>query len=595
MELSPEQQAVVDAPLVPLAVIACAGSGKTATAIHRLIAVRKLLGPARSRVALLSFSNVAVDTFRNGYQALAHFLPQGMGRTRVDIDTLDGFITAHILRPHAHRTMGAGQSAYLVTGNEDFLANYTIRTANYPIPVTQIRAGFTEGHLSFYYDYFGQRVRLDQNLAVQVINRLGRIGAYTHDLGRYWCYRTLHDQPYILQALARCYSQVIVDESQDIGSLHQAILEMLAAAGVQISLIGDPCQSIYEFAGADGEFLRNYRDRPSVLAFSLTRNFRSLPSILVPANHISDRNDEAHRAAAAEPNGAYFIGYSEAELPQLLDAFHAEVGNVGLTANKCAILCRANALAARLAGVHEPGGRGVVKIFAEAALLRDRQRDFMSAYKNVVRAIVTLLDSPPHDLMAKLSNRALQPEIRKMKHILWGFTRNPEVGLPHSHLPADGQWHEHLLERVRGVLERIEQDFGLAPVENLGRKLARNALGREPLDAGADLAADRGPRIRVQTVHQVKGESIDAVLYVATRQHVEALLQGVDTELGRIGYVAVTRARNLLWLGVPSAALGALRPALLAAGFREAGTRVLEQGDTEPAENQLAPAAHLGN
>jgi len=52
---------------------------------------------------------------------------------------------------------------------------------------------------------------------------------------------------------------------------------------------------------------------------------------------------------------------------------------------------------------------------------------------------------------------------------------------------------------------------------------------------------------------------------------VNALLAGVDTEVGRIGYVAVTRVRNLLWLGVPANALEALRPALLARGFQEAG------------------------
>jgi hypothetical protein len=45
----------------------------------------------------------------------------------------------------------------------------------------------------------------------------------------------------------------------------------------------------------------------------------------------------------------------------------------------------------------------------------------------------------------------------------------------------------------------------------------------------------------------------------------------VDTEVGRICYVSVTRARNLLWLGVPANALEDLRPLLLARGFLEAG------------------------
>lgn len=67
-------------------------------------------------------------------------------------------------------------------------------------------------------------------------------------------------------------------------------------------------------------------------------------------------------------------------------------------------------------------------------------------------------------------------------------------------------------------------------------------------------------RIRVDTVHQAKGESLDAVLYLATKEHVSALLAGMDSELGRIGYVAATRARNLLRVGVPANALAELRP-----------------------------------
>ena len=574
MEPSAEQQAIVDAPLVPIAVIACAGSGKTATAVRRLGAMRRLLAEDRGRVALLSFSNVAVDTFRRGYQALAQTLPNGAGRSRVDIDTLDGFITSHILRPHAYRTMGATQGAFLVTGTEPFLDGFTCRTDNFPIPITQVKVGIHDGEPFFYYDYRGNPELLDQKVATQVITRLGRTGAYTHDLGRYWCYRALRAQPQVLRAFVRRYPHILVDESQDIGSLHQAILELLAEAGVQVSLIGDPNQGIYEFAGADGNYLRNYHQREGVAAFALTRNYRSLPPIVALANHLSERPDEPHRPAEPGTNGAYFIGYTEPELSRLLDAFHAEVANVGLRPENAAILCRGSSLADKLAGVRAPAGRGTVKVFVEAAMLRDIHGRFFDAFKAVARGVVSLMADPPKALLAKLSHPAHDPSLRELRRRLWTFARDAEAGLPSSRLPAMNDWHPLLLARVRALLNGIQQDFGLAPVDNLGRKLARTDLPAAPLNAGVDLAADQRPRIRVDTVHQAKGESIDAVLYVATRQHVQAMLNGVQTELGRIGYVAVTRARNLLWLGVPSNALRALRPALLAAGFQEAGGRL---------------------
>ncbi|MNR64551.1 hypothetical protein D3C85_1872320 [compost metagenome] len=56
---------------------------------------------------------------------------------------------------------------------------------------------------------------------------------------------------------------------------------------------------------------------------------------------------------------------------------------------------------------------------------------------------------------------------------------------------------------------------------------------------------------------------------MAKKPNVQALLAGTINEEGRIGYVAVTRARNLFWLAVPNPCLKELRGDLLAAGFHE--------------------------
>lgn len=119
----------------------------------------------------------------------------------------------------------------------------------------------------------------------------------------------------------------------------------------------------------------------------------------------------------------------------------------------------------------------------------------------------------------------------------------------------------------------LQLKFGLVPADNLGNKLSKNGLPNAPLVIPRELAVAQGLGLRVDTVHQVKGESLDAVLYLATKEHVVALLAGLDTEVGRIGYVAVTHASELLWRGVPANALAALRPALLENGFQEVAVR----------------------
>lgn len=121
------------------------------------------------------------------------------------------------------------------------------------------------------------------------------------------------------------------------------------------------------------------------------------------------------------------------------------------------------------------------------------------------------------------------------------------------------------------MLAALEKDHGLKSADKLGNKLAKKGLPNEALLAAKDLGANQTPRLRIDTVHQAKGESLDAILYIATKEHISALLAGVDSEIGRIGYVAVTRAKNIFWLAVPANALKELQPDLIAYGFKKVG------------------------
>ncbi|MDB5822428.1 MAG: uvrD/REP helicase N-terminal domain protein [Herminiimonas sp.] len=569
--LTLEQQAVVDAPMVPLCVIACAGSGKTKTAVHRLVQMRRNLGDARGRVALLSFSNVAVNTFRKAYDDLASSLPSGTERSRVDIDTLDGFITTNIIRPHGHRPMASARPAFLVTGNETFLQGFKFSTSSFPQPITALHLAFVRGDEVFFHVYNDQIKLVDTSTARNLVAKLGRTGAYTHDLGRYWAYRTLKDRPEMLAVVARRYPHIVIDEAQDIGSVHQAILELLIGAGSCVTLIGDPNQGIYEFAGADGKFLTYYHQCADVQQYSLQRNFRSAPSIVDLANSLCARSDVAERPLSSALHGAFFTGYKRDQHSQLIAAFHAAMSVAGADAARSGVLCRGNSLAKTLRGDEAPAGQGLVKLLAAAAVLRDQKKDFLKAFHCVAAAVVALLDSPPHGLVGKITQHSSSPQDRELRKEIWAFTRDAVSGLPSSSLVADNQWHPLLLARVKVLLARVERNFGLKTSDNVGRKLSKTALLNVPLLSVEDLAHSDATALRVDTVHKAKGESLDAVLYMTLKEHAQAMLEGVETEVGRIGYVAATRARDLLWVAVPHNSLKELRPALLARGLKEVG------------------------
>lgn len=82
------------------------------------------------------------------------------------------------------------------------------------------------------------------------------------------------------------------------------------------------------------------------------------------------------------------------------------------------------------------------------------------------------------------------------------------------------------------------------------RNLTTTDLTDAPL-WDTDLATKTISGVRVDTVHQVKGEGIPVVLYLMKGSHLKALLGGTGSEDGRIGYVAVTRAEDLLLLAIP--------------------------------------------
>jgi len=565
MKLSKQQRDIIDAPLGPIAVTACAGSGKTETAIRRLIAVREKMESSRGRVVLLSFSNVAVNTFNAGYAELASALPDDINRRRVEVDTLDGFFTKYILRPHAYRTMGADRAAYLVSGSEPFLSSFQYWPKDsHPLHLKDIKVGMFNQDFYFVTSQGDELELLDKSEVLKIVNRLGKTGAYTHDLGRYWVYKTLISQPAVLRALAARYPQILVDESQDLGTVHQEILELLIGAGAQITLIGDVNQGIYGFAGADGEFLKSYEARTDVTGYKLTRNYRSLPPIINIANHLCNRNDEPDRQN--EQGGAFFIGYKESELSKLTEAFKTHINELGMRLQDSAILCRGAARAEVVAGRASPPGQGMVKVLAEASLLRDQHNDYHGCFKLVCRAIIGLLDNAPHGLISGLQGQSHEDGMSGLKRLLWRFSRSADVGLPSSALSAKTDWHTQLFTNVKALLVEIEKQYEYKIAGKLGTKLTKKLLPDLPL-AGTTVIQAHG--FRVETVHQVKGESIGAVMYLAKKSHIEALLSGTGDEEGRIGYVAITRAKNLFWLAVPQSCLKELKDKLINSGFQE--------------------------
>jgi len=100
-------------------------------------------------------------------------------------------------------------------------------------------------------------------------------------------------------------------------------------------------------------------------------------------------------------------------------------------------------------------------------------------------------------------------------------------------------------------------ELGIKAIPNIGQKIKKTGLDDSQLALPLFVGQTLFPPIRQETIHQVKGESIDAVLVLGSGKFFNAVVnsvsKGVNSEDRRLAYVAMTRARHLLVVGLPAA------------------------------------------
>ena len=579
LQLTNQQSDIINAPLTHLAVIACAGSGKTRTAVQRLINIATNIAEERSKVALLSFSNIAVQTFKKSL--INNTLPNSNFNVTnsVVIDTFDGFITNYLIRAHGHRTMGCSCIPFLITGAEQFLNNNKYkgwyRSGQKDIPISgkklhDISIDFDDNSKEVWAYETRGLVHILNN-GMRLVESLAKTGGYTHEFGRYWALRTLIEQERITQILAKKFPYIIVDEAQDIGILHQCILELLIEQGVQVTLVGDPNQAIFEFAKADGQFLKSFKNQYDARAYSLSTNFRSIPQILNVANYLSSRQDvpdPKYRGRLENKNhGTFYISYDPKKPREAIESFLSKVDSANLDLNNSAVLCRSRLLIEKINTRSNSPGQGKTWLLAQAAIFRDAKKDYYKAFELTLSCIVSLLDGTPDNLYSLVAASNNSKDYRLFKRLVWQFVRSTEKGLPSTKLIASKEWHPKLKVQIVNLIQKIEEMYQYKPVGNIGSKISKRGLLELPLFDWQSYETKHVVNVRTDTVHQAKGESLDAVLYLANKNQIDEMLKGPNSELGRIGYVALTRARKLFILGVPRSSTNSISLELESAGL----------------------------
>lgn len=116
--------------------------------------------------------------------------------------------------------------------------------------------------------------------------------------------RLFREHPGILDCCRETYRWIVADECQDLSPPQCATLRLLAGERGNLTVVGDACQNVYEWRGADASFLLGFAAAyPAARVVALTENFRSTGGILAVANALGAALPYGHQLWTANPPG----------------------------------------------------------------------------------------------------------------------------------------------------------------------------------------------------------------------------------------------------------------------------------------------------
>ena len=160
----------------------------------------------------------------------------------------------------------------------------------------------------------------------------------------------LHRRPEVQQRFVKRFTSILVDEYQDSNFAQERMVELLAGGG-NVCVVGDDDQSIYRFRGASLASLERFaRAFPGAATLTIGRNRRSSANIVAAASALIANNPrrlEKSLSAGRSPGPRIALWQCADSLAEAL-AIATEVKRLaagGMPLRRIALLVRTNALA----------------------------------------------------------------------------------------------------------------------------------------------------------------------------------------------------------------------------------------------------------
>lgn len=599
--LTPAQREAVEHVDGPLLILAGPGSGKTRVVTQRIAHLLAQGIPARQILAL-TFTNKAAEEMRSRVAALAPGQP-------VWTSTFHKFC-ARLLRRHAslvgldenftiYDTSDSGRALKLCLEKLDFdPTHYTPERLAHAI-------SWAKNNLVTPESYEGRASGPLQTVVREIYPRYQQqlLAANAVDFDDLLLHvaTLLRENPELRANYDSSLRYVLVDEYQDTNLAQYAIVRALSIDHPNLSVTGDPDQSIYGWRGANVRNILEFEhDYPDVRVVRLEQNYRSTKRILRVAHELIAHNRRRKEKALFTENdeGApvrlvtYSTQRDEAEAIAARIAADLRAGQ--RRARDFAVFYRVNALSRALEHALREHGIPYQMVNGLEFYQRKEIKDVL-AYLQLLNnprnevAFLRVINTPPRGI-SKTTISRLAEHADRYGHSLFDAAREAGLieALPKKAATSVARFiamYDHLqslamqpVEEILGHLlkESGYQDFlqgseleedqeRLANVQEL-LTAAREFDERHPDDGGLEafleevcLANDtdawegEDDRVTLMTLHASKGLEFPVVFIIALEEglipHERSMQQDDELEEERrLLFVGITRARQELLL-----------------------------------------------
>lgn len=352
--LNPEQKKAVEKTVGPMLIVAGAGTGKTRTLTTK---IAKIIsdGTPPWRILAVTFTNKASGEMRSRIEQM---MPKTS--SKVWVHTFHSFCN-RILRQH---TKLANLVANFLIYDEKDQKKIILEVlkelgekekTNADLYLNIIARAKDELLDAGSYKIHAHATNRDYRIkAAQIYelyqNRLDKAGALDFgDLLLKTAKLLIHNRD-IRNYYQDYFGYILVDEYQDTNHAQYVITKILSSKHKNLTVVGDPDQSIYSWRGADiRNILEFEHDFPDAEVVVLEKNYRSTESILKCAGSLIEKNINRKpkkliaTGSSGDPVCVYECASELAEAKQTLDTIGRLVEDYGYSLNDIAIFYRTNA------------------------------------------------------------------------------------------------------------------------------------------------------------------------------------------------------------------------------------------------------------